>query len=318
MSGTKKNRASQTRPSTIHHGLRQQPTPILDDWRLTTMLGRGSAATVYAAVPLEQSGDAEADYAIKILDPALANEPDAIQRLVHEAALARRVTHPNLIAVLSARLQCQPYYLVLPRMRGATLAATLACARSCTVPRALWIARHVAQALSAIHEAGWLHLDVKPANIMLDPSGHCTLFDLDLSLPQSQSVCAASRDVRGSLAYTAPELFTSAMSAQPASDVYSLGVVLYQAVSGHLPFCCDSPGGFVEAHLRQIPPSVRSHQVDLPVEVSRLISRMLAKQPERRPSTQGELQDELARLEIATFGIRGGSEAEHEMAGGCA
>jgi serine/threonine-protein kinase len=192
----------------------------------------------------------------------------------------------------------------MPRLRGASLAETLASVRTCSVPRALWIARQAAQALAAMHEAGWLHLDVKPANIMLDPSGHCTLIDLDLSQPSRQPAFFSSCDVRGTLAYTAPELYTSATSAQPASDVYSLGIVLYEALCGRLPFCCDSPGAFVEAHLRQIPPSARTFQLDLPVEVGRLVSRMLAKQPERRPSCDGELQDELARLEIGTFGMR--------------
>ncbi len=280
------------------------PLPTIDDWRLTALLGKGATASVYAAAPMEQPADVESDYAMKVLHEPLWQDAAARLRMAREAAVARDVTHPNLTAVLAACLQKAPFFLLMPRLRGATLAEVLAVARRCNVPRALWIARQVAEALSAMHGAGWLHLDVKPANIMLDLSGHCTLIDLDLALPRDVAANDAGRELHGTLAYSAPELFTSRTNRQPASDVYSLGVMLYEMLCGCLPFRGDSPARFVEAHLNQIPPSIRTHQSDLPVELSRLVTRMLAKLPERRPTTDGELQDELARLEIATFGVR--------------
>lgn len=280
--------------------------PILDGWRLSSILGRGATTTVYAASPVEQPGNVDADYALKILHDGLHEDAAARRRLCFEATALSGHHHPNLMTVLSASLKQAPYYLVLPRLRGATLARTLQHAGRCCPPRALWIARQLAEALAALHAKGWVHLDLKPANVVLDPSGHCTLIDLDLSLPLgAQHV--RSPEIRGSLAYTAPETFTCSTNCHIGSDVYSLGIVLFEMLCGKLPFSFsgDRPAEYVEAHLRQVPPSVRTHCPELPCEVSRLVSRMLAKQPDRRPATDGELQDELARLEIACFGMRG-------------
>jgi serine/threonine-protein kinase len=263
---------------------------------------------VYLAQPLEQSADTESDYALKVLRDELSDDRQAQQRLRREAAAARAVSHRHLVPILSAHLKNAPYYLLMPRFRGTTLDDVLAAAQRIDVPRALWVARQIAEALGALHAAGWMHLDVKPANVALDPSGHCTLFDLDLSLPAPSHGAISPLStgcLRGTLKYTAPELFTSARSAVPASDVYSLGMLLYEMLAGRLPFECSAPDQLVEAHRQQLPASLRTFVPTIPVRVSRLVTRMLAKEPNRRPATDGELQDELTRLEIETFALRG-------------
>jgi serine/threonine-protein kinase len=282
--------------------------PMIDAWRLTHRAGSGSTAVVYLAQPIEQSVDTESDYALKVLRDELADDRQAQHRLRREVAVARAVSHPNLVPILAANLQDAPYYLLMPRFRGTTLDRVLAKVKRIDVPRALWVARQIAEALGALHAAGWMHLDVKPANVAMDPSGHCTLFDLDLSLPTPRAGAAAETStgcLHGTLKYTAPELFTSARSAVNASDVYSLGVLLYQMLAGRLPFACSAPHQLVEAHREQLPPSLRTFVPALPVRVSRLVTRMLSKEPNRRPATDGELQDELSRLEIETFALRG-------------
>jgi serine/threonine-protein kinase len=191
----------------------------------------------------------------------------------------------------------------MPRLRGTTVAALLRKQTTIAIPLALWIARQVAAALAALHQAGWVHADVKSDNVFLAPDGHVTLFDLGLAVPVGGA--QATDDVtRGTLAYAAPESFTSTRGLCPASDTYSLGVTLYEMLAGCLPFEATSPARLVEAHLNEIAPSLRSHSKRIPKEVAQLVNQMLSKNPDRRPACAVELQQRLARLEVELFALR--------------
>jgi serine/threonine protein kinase len=245
------------------------------------------------------------DYVIKVLQGSVESDAVVVEQFRREALVGMTVVHPNLVTVLSAQVQTAPYYLVMPRLEGATVETVLAGVGPLSIPRSLWLARQVAEALECLHTAGWVHGDVKPENVLLSPSGHATLLDLGLAVPQGAcDACLFSR-LQGTLAYAAPELFTSTRSISPASDVYSLGAALYQMLTGRTPFVAADPAELVEQHRRGLPPEPRNYVPHLPRTVSRLVERMLAKEPIRRPASRGELAEELARAEIECFGIRG-------------
>ncbi len=274
---------------------------LLDNWRLTHPIGEGRWSRVFRASPLECPEQAPGDYAIKVLKQEHATSPTCIEMLRCERRLGRTINHPHLIAVLGSHLQSPPYFLTFPYLEGATLADALAISRPVAVSHALWLGRQLADALSALHQAGWLHGDVKPANLHVGPTGHVTLLDLGLAQQVESGNRPRTPAFAGSVAYAAPETFCAAEPPTPLSDVYSLGVVLFETLTGRLPFESPDPDCVAAAHLRETPPDVRSLTPHVPGRVARVVSRLLAKAPLRRP-TATECVELLTALEIETFG----------------
>lgn len=277
----------------------------ISGWMRSRCIGEGTFAVVYQARPATCPEDSPADYAIKILRPAFHSDPAAIRTMQREAYVGRSVTHPHLLSVLSASLDTAPYFVVSPYLSGATLADVLRFRGRLRVPLALWVTRQVAEALACLHESGWVHRDIKPANIMMSENGHCTLIDLGFALHADDAAAGLSAALEGSLQYTAPEIFLSRGSVTPRSDIYSLGIVLYELLSGYRPFGSTDPALIIESHLREVAPKIRQRCPHVPVEAAHLVHQMLAKDPLRRPPTCRDLVEQLVQLEIETFTDRG-------------
>lgn len=270
-------------------------------WELLRLAGAGSLAHVYQANPAGTPRERPAAYALKLPAPGWENDAAAIVLLRHEVMAARAANHPHVITVLSASLERPPYYLVMPWLEGATLAQRLARSRPLDLRTALWITRQVASALDALARALWIHGDVKPSNIFLSPDGHATLLDLGFARPIGAVHCLSDRCILGTPSYMAPELLTAASAADIQSDVYSLGAVLYELIAGRLPFDAADLGAMVAAHRQGRPPRLEELASGVPREVAQLASRMLAKDPLRRPAP-AELVRRLTALEIAAMG----------------
>ena len=283
---------------------RLQPTQLrrLGQWQIVHTAGSGRFSQVYFCRPHDAT-DGPCDYAIKELRPEFAKDREALTRFRQEAVIGISVSHPNLITVLSTHFEDQPNYIVMPRLRGSTVRALLQSKGTVDVAQALWITRQAAAALSSLHRAGWVHADVKPENLFIAPDGHVTLIDLGLAVELEGGV-SPDESIRGTLAYTAPEAFTSSRGLCPASDTYSLGATLYQMLAGHPPFESALPARLVESHLHTLPPSLRSQGSRIPKEIAQLVNQMLSKNPQRRPSCTDELPERLARLEVDHFCLR--------------
>lgn len=280
-------------------------TAVAGSWELVRLAAEGSLARVYQARPAGASAECRPAYAVKILHPQWQVDARAVALIRREAQVGQTVAHPHLVSVLAAHVGAPPYYLVMPWLDGKTLGERLRANRPFPLPTALWIARQVAEGLAALDDAGWIHGDVKPANVVVSAEGHVTLLDLGFARRPDESGSAVERCVLGTVSYMAPETITSALRTDIRSDIYSLGVVLYQILAGRLPFRGQTLAELAQQQMLARPSALRKLLPALPGEVAELVHSMLAKEPLRRPQTPRELIGRLAELEIATFGRRG-------------
>jgi eukaryotic-like serine/threonine-protein kinase len=284
-------------------GRQSIPAPLpsgLGSWEPVELAAEGGLSRVYRARPAGNP-HATALYALKRLRPEWEDDDRAVAMLRREALVGRSLSHPNLVAVLSSRTIRSPRFVVMPWLEGTTLAARLAAGGKPNLCEALWIARQTAEALGALDEAGWMHGDVKPGNIFLSPEGRVTLLDLGFARRREEPASVTDRFLACTCGYMAPEYLTSALRADGRSDMYSLGVVLYEMLCGRLPFESPDPAELIAEHLRSAPPDPKRLAPWLPDDVATLLRRALAKDPMRRPQTPGEMAAQLARLEIAAL-----------------
>jgi len=281
-----------------------EPTPArVGSWQLLHPLGGGPLTQVYLARPIGLSDSQSAAYAIKVQREKWQKDSGALAILAHEVQVARAVTHPHIVPILAASLDAPPYYLAMPYFEGTSLTDLLAGETLLDLPAIFWIARQVATGLAALAEAEWLHGDVKPSNILVAPSGHTTLIDLGFAAPTSEPMSVANRPVLGTINYIAPEMLYSSLGGDSQSDVYSLGVTLFEMLTGRLPFDAEDVAELALQHRQEVPGDVRSFVPHVPTRGARLVHQMLAKDPMRRP-TPAELVQRLMALEIETFAER--------------
>jgi serine/threonine-protein kinase len=256
---------------------------------------------VFAARPQGCPPDSPPDYAIKVVEPPHDENPLLINLLRREALVGRQVSDAHVIPILAAGLQEAPYFVVMPRLEGATMASVLREAGRLPVARALWIGRQVAEGLGALHRGGWIHGDVNPSNIVVNRQGHATLIDLGFARLENESIGQKVRALMATLQYAAPEAFLSTRRENAQSDLYSLGVTLYEMLTGRVPFDGQAPAAFAAAHLHERPPNPRHFVPQLSQGVVRLLQKLLAKDPMRRPSSAQELVWSLVKLEMESL-----------------
>lgn len=270
----------------------------LGGYRLLHQLGAGGGGVVYLAQRLDQPA---ALFAIKVLDPSAILDPriraTLSARFLREAEAVKRLHHPHILSVLAAGEQDGYLYMALPFMRGGDLAARIGA-----FPRGMPLAEvnadlaQIAGALDEAHHQGIIHRDIKPTNILLDERGQLYLADFgiarllanDGSGGPTPATLTATGQTLGTPQYMAPEQVTG-QRVGPAADIYALGVVLYQMVTGTPPFTGDTPFAIAMKHAQEAPPPLRPQRADLPPAAETAILRALAKRPEDRYATASEL-----------------------------
>ncbi|HEV7278618.1 MAG TPA: serine/threonine-protein kinase [Pirellulaceae bacterium] len=274
---------------------RAEASPRFAGWRTLYAMQTSSDSTVYRAAPAD-SAQAEADYVLKTLSREASQRPDRRAAFQREALAAGAVQNPHLIPVLDGDLRGDRPFLVFPFLEGSTLRQAVSHRMPLSLPSALWTIRQAAEALMALHNAGYVHLDVKPENLHLSPRGHVTLLDLG----SAQRVGERLHDLSGDVAYSAPEIWSTPYVASGTADVYSLGLTLFEALVGAPPCDATNAEEWIAFHKRGDSSDLREFLPNLPIELAQLVESMLRKSPARRPSLS-EAREELVRLEVATF-----------------
>ena len=272
-------------------------------WQPTAHLGDGNWSRVYQAQPVGLSAADPADYAIKQLHAELQDDPLARNLLAREITIGKSVSHPHLLPVLDSGVSEHQPYLVMPLLSGFSPTSTDSREPYLAISQTLWMLRQVSQGIAALHQHGWIHADIKPANIMISMDGHATLFDFGLARKIGSEECGEHSPFVGTLSYSAPEMIHRTSEVGTMADVYSLGVTAYELFTGRTPFWDVPFQELATAQLEYTPPSARRWVPGLYREINQLVLSMLAKQPVNRPRLDTVI-DTLVRLEVASFAER--------------
>lgn len=244
-------------------------------YTLKELLGQGGYGAVYVGEPKRGSS-----VAVKVLDASRARDEDAIARFKREGETAKRLSHPNIVRVLDVGSSRSRQYLVMELVRGGSLERLLR--RDGAAERVLPVLVETARALAYAHEQGVIHRDVKPANILLTRSGRAKVADFGLARAVDHSSMTTEGKMLGTASYMSPEQVRGER-ASAASDVYAVGIMIYDAISGQLPFNSDTQLGFLYQHaeVEPPPPIVRP---PYPASLATLSLACLAKNPDDRPT----------------------------------
>ncbi|MHB1063777.1 MAG: Stk1 family PASTA domain-containing Ser/Thr kinase [Georgenia sp.] len=252
---------------------------LVDDrYEVTARIARGGMATVYRATDRRL----DRTVAVKVMHPHLAESPDFVARFRREARAAARLSHPGVVAVHDQGTTAGAAYLTMEFVDGPNLRAVLRERGALPVGEALGLVEHVLDALASAHRAGLVHRDIKPENVLLTPDGRPKLADFGLARAVSEATAATTGTVLGTVAYLAPEIVTEGR-ADARADVYAVGVLLYELLTGAQPFVGEAPIQIAFQHVNSTVPAPSSAVPWLPVDVDDVVGALTARDPDERP-----------------------------------
>ena len=260
----------------------------LGPYRIESVLGRGGMGNVYLATHERLRRRA----ALKVVSPRLAEDEDFRERFLRESRLAASLDHPHVIPIYDAGEADGVLYLAMRYVQGPSLDALIRARGALPLDETLRVAEQVGGALDAAHRAGLVHRDVKPANVLVaEPEGHAYLCDFGIARETDAGATLTGLFV-GTVDYSAPEQLQG-QRVDGRADVYSLACVVFHCLAGRPPFVADGEVGVAHAHLHDPPPRLSELSPGLPAALDGVLEQGLAKQPDERYATAGELAEAL-------------------------
>ena len=269
-------------------------------FRLDERVGSGGMSTVYRAFDEKL----ERAVAIKVLHSAISSEDDQLERFRREARAAARLSHPNVVNVIDAGEDDGVPYIVFEYVEGETLKERIRRVGRLPSAEAVAYAIEIGRGLSAAHAERLVHRDVKPQNVLLSAEGHAKVTDFGIARSLEMEGLTAPGSVLGTTDYVAPEQALGDPVTE-CSDIYSLGIVLYEMLTGDVPFQADTQVGVAMKHVREPLPDVRHHRPEVSALLAAALERATAKDPAARYPTAAEMVHELEQVlavEVARAG----------------
>ena len=259
-------------------------------YRVTRRLARGGMATVYVA----QDERLDRPVALKVMHPHLADSDAFVERFRREARSAARIVHPGVVSVFDQGIVTGQGFLVMELIDGTNLRQLLRAQGAFTIPQALRYTADTLEALRAAHRVGVIHRDIKPENILVPTDGPAKVTDFGLARAASEVSMSSTGNMLGTVAYIAPEIATTA-EADARSDIYSVGIMLYEMLTGAVPWAGESPLQIASHHVSDNVPSPSAAQPWIPREIDDLVAALTAREPANRPADASDAIDLVAR-----------------------
>jgi eukaryotic-like serine/threonine-protein kinase len=263
-------------------------TVLSGRYRLEAKLGSGGMSTVYLA----SDDTLDRPVAVKVMHREMSEQEDQLQRFRQEARAVAKLTHPNVVSVIDAGEDGGYPYIVFEYVKGETLKQRIGRVGALDTQEAIAYAIEVARGLGVAHARNMVHRDIKPQNVLIDEEGRAKLTDFGISRQLEQDGVTATGRVLGTTDYVAPEQ-AMGKAVDPRSDIYSLGVVLYEMLVGQVPFHADSQVGVAMKHVNEELPDVQRRRPDASAAVALVVERATAKDPAERYQTIGEMIGDL-------------------------
>ncbi len=272
------------------HGASPDRDTMIDGrYRIVERLAVGGMSTVYLATDIRL----ERNVALKILHPHLAEDPELVDRFRTEAITAAGFSHPHIVGVLDTGVDGHMAYLAMELVNGHTLRDLLKSQGRMAPRQALALLDAVVEGLAAAHAAGLVHRDIKPENVLLSNSGQIKLADFGLARAATNQT--STGNLIGTVAYVSPELVTGA-PADARSDIYALGIMLYEMLTGRQPFVADAPIAVAYQHVSNDVPAPSLLLPDLAADLDELVEFCTRKEPEDRPQDAEALLGEIRQI----------------------
>ncbi len=260
-------------------------------YQIIEELGKGGMGRVYKA----NDTDINEKVAIKLIKPEISTDKKTIERFQNEIKFARKIRHKNVCQMYDLNKEGGTYYITMEYVPGEDLKSFIRRSRQLAIGTAITIAKQVCEGLAEAHRSGVIHRDLKPNNIMIDEEGNVRIMDFGIARSLREKGITGPGVMIGTPEYMSPEQ-TEGKEADQRSDLYSLGVVLYEMLTGEVPYKGETPISIAMKHKSEMPKDPRTVNTDIPYELSQLILNCLEKRKEKRYKTAEELLFELRKI----------------------
>ena len=262
---------------------------VVGSYKITEKIGEGGMGAVFKGIDLML----EREVAIKMLRPELASQPHVVERFRSEAVTLAKLNHPNIATLFSFLRQGEDFFMVMEFVRGETLDSLIRRSGAMRCDTAIALFCQALEGIDHAHRMGIIHRDIKPANMMLTETGTLKVMDFGIARVLGTSRMTKQGNIVGTIEYMSPEQVRG-QETDARSDIYSLGILLYEMLTGRVPFSSDSEFDLMKMQIDDAPQPPRVFSAQIPQAVEQAIMRALAKRAEARFQGAGEFRNALS------------------------